>query len=198
VSGPPGRRVRAIPAEGNMPAVWLLGSSGYSAQLAGLLGLPFAFAHHFSSANTLPALALYRRAFTPSAVLAQPFCLVSVSVLCAEDGQRAQWLHGSSRLAMLRLRTGHPSTLPSPEEAAGYAYNEAERAVVAEATASHVVGEPAGVVESLRELAGRTGVDEIMVTTSTYAHTDRLESYRLLAEAAALGPVEEKVTAPSR
>jgi luciferase family oxidoreductase group 1 len=198
VDGPPGRRVRAIPAEGNMPAVWLLGSSGYSAQLAGLLGLPFAFAHHFSSANTLPALALYRRAFTPSAALAEPFCLVSVSVVCAEDPQRAQWLHGSSRLSMLRLRTGHPSTLPSPDEAAGYPYNDAERAVVAEATASHIVGDPAAVVASLRQLAERTGVDELMVTTSVYAHADRLESYRLLAEAAALRPVEEKASAPSR
>ena len=193
----PGRRVRAIPAEGNMPAVWLLGSSGYSAQLAGSLGLPFAFAHHFSSVNTLPALTLYRRAFTPSAVLAEPFCLISVSVVCAHDDQRARWLHGSSRLSMLRLRTGHPSTLPTPEEAAEYPYNDPERAVVAEATASHVVGDPAAVVASLRELAERTGVDELMVTTSTYAHADRLESYRLLAEAAALEPLEEKLAAPA-
>ena len=195
--GQPGRRVRAIPAEGNMPAVWLLGSSGYSAQLAGLLGLPFAFAHHFSSANTLPALALYRRAFMPSAVLAEPFCLISVSVVCAQDDQRARWLHGSSRLSMLRLRTGHPSTLPTPEEAAEYPYNDAERAVVAEATASHVVGDPAAVGASLRELAERTGVDELMVTTSTYAHADRLDSYRLLAEAAVLEPLEEKRAAPA-
>ncbi|HTT90169.1 MAG TPA: LLM class flavin-dependent oxidoreductase [Acidimicrobiales bacterium] len=187
------RHVRAIPAEGNQPALWLLGSSGYSAQLAGLLGLPFAFAHHFSSANTLPALALYRRTFTPSVVLAKPFCLISVSVLCAPDGERARWLHGSSRLSMLRLRTGRPSTLPSPEEADGYQFTEAERAVVAEATASHVVGDPAAVVGSLSQLAERTGVDEIMVTTSTYGHADRLESYRLLAGAvgAETVPVEK-------
>ena len=190
------RPVRAIPAEGNEPTVWLLGSSSYSAQLAGLLGLPFAFAHHFSSANTLPALALYRRAFRPSAVLAEPFCLVSVSVLCAADGERAQWLHGSSRLSMLRLRTGHPSTLPSPEEAAGYPYTEAELTVIAEATASHIVGEPTEVASSLRQLAERTGVDELMVTTNTYAHADRLESYRLLAEAAASGPVDEWLASP--
>jgi luciferase family oxidoreductase group 1 len=174
----PDWRVRAIPAEGNQPAVWLLGSSGYSAQLAGLLGLPFAFAHHFSAANTLPALALYGRTFRPSAVLAEPYCLISVSVICAEDDERAQWLHGSSRLSMLRLRTGRPSTLPSPEEAAGYAYTEAERAVIAEATVS-------------------PGVDELMVTTSTYAHADRLESYRLLAEAVAAGPSEERLARPT-
>ena len=185
-----GRRVRAIPAEGNRPSVWLLGSSGYSAQLAGLLGLPFAFAHHFSAANTLPALALYGQTFRPSAVLAEPYCLISVSVVCAEDGDRAQWLHGSSRMSMLRLRTGRPSTLPSPEEAAGYSYTDAERAVMAEATVSHVVGDPTTVVGSLRQLAERTGVDELMVTTSTYAHEDRLESYRLLAEAVAAVPSE--------
>ena len=177
--------------------MWLLGSSGYSAQLAGLLGLPFAFAHHFSAANTLPALALYGRTFRPSAVLAEPYCLISVSVICAEDGERAQWLHGSSRLSMLRLRTGRPSTLPSPEEAAGYAYTEAERAVIAEATVSHVVGDPTTVVGSLRQLAQRTGVNELMVTTSTYAHADRLESYRLLAEAVAAGPSEERLARPT-
>jgi luciferase family oxidoreductase group 1 len=186
--GKPSRRVRAIPAEGNQPAVWLLGSSGYSAQLAGLLGLPFAFAHHFSSANTLPALALYRETFRPSAALSAPFCLIGVSVVCAQDGERARWLHGSSRLSMMRLRTGRPSTLPSPEEAERYLYNDAERVVIAEATASHIVGEPAAVVALLRELAERTGVDEVMVTTSTYAHEDRLESYRLLAEAAGMEP----------
>jgi len=188
--------VRAIPVEGNLPIIWLLGSSGYSAQLAGLLGLPFAFAHHFSSANTLPALALYRHTFRPSAVLAEPFCLISVSVVCAEDGERARWLHGSSRLSMLRLRTGHPSTLPSPDEAAGYPYSEAERTVVAEATASHIVGTPAEVVSALSQLAQRTGVDELMITTSTYGHGDRLESYRLLAEGAGLGRVDEPLATP--
>jgi luciferase family oxidoreductase group 1 len=179
-------RVRAIPAEGNQPAMWLLGSSGYSAQMAGLMGLPFAFAHHFSSANTLPALALYHRTFRPSAVLAEPYCLISVAVVCAPDPEQAAWLHGSSRLFMLRLRTGHPSTLPSPEEAAGYPCTDAERAVAAEATASHVVGDPPGVLRQLRELAARTGVDELMITTGTYNHEDRLRSYELLAESATL------------
>jgi luciferase family oxidoreductase group 1 len=181
-----GPTIRAIPAEGNQPAVWLLGSSGYSAQVAGLLGLPFAFAHHFSAANTLPALDLYRRTFRPSAVLAEPYCLISVAVLCAPDGDRARWLHGSSRLSMLRLRTGHPSTLPSPEEAAAYPYSEAERAVVSESTGAHVVGDPGTVLPQLHELRRRTGADELMITTSTYTHEDRLRSYELLAESTAL------------
>jgi luciferase family oxidoreductase group 1 len=174
-------RIRAIPAEGNEPAVWLLGSTGYSAEMAGLLGLPFAFAYHFSAANARPALALYRRSFRPSATLAEPYCLISVTVLCAPDAEAARWRHGSLRLSMLRLRAGRPSTLPSPEEAAGRSYSAAELAVIAEASASHVVGDPATVIETLEELVASTGADELMVTTSTFAHADRLASYELLA-----------------
>ncbi len=175
--------IRAIPAEGNTPAVWLLGSTGYSAELAGVLGLPFAFAYHFSAANARPALALYRRTFTPSATLSSPYCIISVSVLCADDAVTAHRLHGSARLSMLRLRTGRPATLPSPEEAAARTYSAAEQAVMATATASHVVGDPATVVGQLDSLIASTGADELMVTTSTFAHADRLTSYELLARA---------------
>jgi luciferase family oxidoreductase group 1 len=185
--GHPYRRVRAIPAEGNQPAIWLLGSSGYSAQVAGLLGLPFAFAHHFSSANTEPALALYRKAFRPSDGLDEPYCLVGVGVVCADDIERAHWLHGSSLLSMLRLRTGQPSTLPSPDEAAKYPYTSADRALMAQGAGSHVVGDPATVVAQLGDLVDRTGVDELMIITSTFAHDDRLRSYELLAEAIGFG-----------
>jgi luciferase family oxidoreductase group 1 len=191
--GPAGQ-IRAIPAEGNEPAVWLLGSTGYSAELAGLLGLPFAFAYHFSAANARPALALYRRTFTPSARLAAPYCLISVSVLCAEDGARARWLHGSSRLSLLRLRAGRPSTLPSPDEAAERPYSAAEQSVIAEATASHVVGDPDTVIEQLGRIVASTGADELMVTTSTFAHADRLASYELLAPTAA-GRGEQRASA---
>ena len=180
----PDARVRAIPAEGNRPAVWLLGSTGYSAELAGLLGLPFAFAYHFSAANARPALALYRQVFRPSAVLAEPYCLISVFVLCADDAAAARWRHGSARLSALRLRSGHPSTLPSPEEADEYRYSPAELDVIAEATASHVVGDPAAVAGQLGQLVTATGADEVMVTTSTFTHGDRLASYELLARAA--------------
>jgi luciferase family oxidoreductase group 1 len=180
-------QVRAIPAEGNRPAVWLLGSTGYSAELAGLLGLPFAFAYHFSAANARPALALYRKVFRPSAVLAEPYCLISVFALCADDAAAARWRHGPARLSALRQRIGRPSTLPSPDEAAGYPYSPAEQDVVAEATASHVVGDPDTVVEQLGRLVAATGADEVMVTASTFAHADRLASYELLARAATGG-----------
>jgi luciferase family oxidoreductase group 1 len=183
-------RIRAIPAEGNEPEVWLLGSTGYSAELAGRLGLPFAFAYHFSAANARPALALYRQTFRPSTALAEPYCLLSVSVLCAEDATAARWLHGSSRLSLLRLRAGRPGTLPSPDEAAARSYSTAEQAVIAEATESHVVGDPATVVELLDRIVTDTGVNELMVTTSTFAHADRLASYELLGRAEG-GPAQQ-------
>jgi luciferase family oxidoreductase group 1 len=186
--------IRAIPAEGNEPEVWLLGSTGYSAELAGRLGLPFAFAYHFSAANARPALALYRQTFQPSAALAEPYCLISVAVLCAEDAAAARWLHGAWRLSALRLRARRPSTLPSPEEAAERSYSAAEQTVIAEATDSHVVGDPATVVEQLERLVATAGADELMVTTSTFAHADRLASYELLGRAAR-GPAEQTASA---
>ena len=193
-------QIRAIPAEGNEPAVWLLGSTGYSAELAGQLGLPFAFAYHFSAANAKPAVALYRQTFRPSVSLAEPYCLISVSVVCAEDATRARWLHGSSRLSTLRLRAGRPATLPSPEEAAERQYSAAEQTVIAEATGSHVVGDPATVIEVLDDLVARIGADELMVTTSTFAHADRLASYELLGRASShragtVGPTEPRTSA---
>ena len=180
-------RIRAIPAEGNEPALWLLGSTGYSAELAGRLGLPFAFAYHLgaaSAANARPALALYHKTFTPSATLKQPYSLISVSVLCAADAATAHWLHGSTRLSALRLKAGRPGPLPSPEEAAITAYSAAEQTVIAEATNTHVVGDPATVTDALARLVASTGADELMVTTGAFDHAARLASYALLARAA--------------
>ena len=177
-------RIRAIPAEGNEPAMWLLGSTGFSAELAGRLGLPFAFAYHLSAAsaaNARPALALYRKTFTPSPTMAEPYSLISVSVLCAKDAATAHWLHGSARLSALRLKAGRPGLLPSPEEAAITAYSEAEQTVIAEATASHVIGDHVTVTDALAQLQASTGADEVMVTTSTFDHAARLASYELLA-----------------
>ena len=179
--------IRAIPAEGNEPALWLLGSTGYSAELAGRLGLPFAFAHHLSpasAANARPALALYRSTFTPTPTRTEPYSLISVSVLCAKDADEARWLHGSTRLSTLRTRTGRPGPLPSPQEAAGTAYSTAELAVMAEETSSHVVGDPATVTTALAELVTSTQANELMITTSAFDHAACLESYDLLARAA--------------
>jgi luciferase family oxidoreductase group 1 len=182
-AGHPFSRITAVPGRGATPAIWLLGSSGYSAQVAGLLGLPFAFAHHFSPANTLPALALYRERFRPSATLERPYAMVAVSVVCAETDERARWLAGPALLSFLRLRRGRPTALPSPEEAAAHPYTELERAVVAERQASMIVGSPETVRRGLAELLAATAADELMVTTMVFDPADRLLSYELLAEA---------------
>lgn len=174
--------ITATPAPGNRPPLWLLGSSGYSAQVAGVLGLPFAFAHHFSPANTLPALDLYRSAFQPSADLASPYAMVALSVIAAESDPDAQRLAEPGGLAFLRLRGGRPGLFPSPEEAAAYPYTPLERAMVSERLASQVVGGPDTVRARLDELLARTDADELMITTMVHDHTDRLRSYELVAD----------------
>ena len=114
--GHPYRHVTAVPALGYSPAVWLLGSSDYSAHVAGLLGLPFSFAHHFAAAGTDAAIAAYRAAFRPCSDLARPYVMLGVSVVCAETDDRAGWLAGSGRLSFVRLRSGRPGRLPSPRK----------------------------------------------------------------------------------
>ena len=180
--------VAAVPAQGQDPAVWLLGSSGYSAQLAGLMGLPFAFAHHFSSENTLPALELYRRMFRPSEVLDEPYALIAAAVLCAPDDAEAQRLALPSALQFLQLRLGRPGPVPTPEEAAVYPYLPEERDFVTQRLGTQIIGSPDTVRAGVTELVERTGVDELMVVTSTHDGADRLRSYRLLADALGLGP----------
>ncbi|MBV9174475.1 MAG: LLM class flavin-dependent oxidoreductase [Chloroflexi bacterium] len=177
----PYSRITAVPATGNVPELWLLGSSGYSAQVAGLLGLPFAFAHHFSPGNTLPALRLYREHFTPSALLREPYAMIGVAVVCAETDERARWLAAPSALSFLRLRQGRPGLLPSPEEAASYPYSDWEREAVWARQAGQVIGGPDTVERGLNDLLEQTGVDELMVTTVVYDHADRLRSYELVA-----------------
>jgi luciferase family oxidoreductase group 1 len=173
-------RITAMPGEGDQPAIWLLGSSGYSAQLAGLLGLPFSFAHHFSSANTLPALALYREHFRPSVWLEQPYAMVAVSVVCAETTERARWLAGPAMLSFLRLRQGRPQRLATPDEAAAYPYTDEERAVAEQRLDGQALGDPATVHTQLSELVSRTGADELMLTTMVADIEDRSRSFELV------------------
>lgn len=174
--------VTAVPAPGNRPEVWLLGSSGYSAQLAGLLGLPFAFAHHFSADNTLPALRLYRDNFRPSAVLSEPHAMVAASVICAETDEHARWIAGPGGLSFLRLRQNRPGPLPSPEEAAEYPYSDLERLVVDDRLASQIIGGPDTVRAGVERLLAETSANELMITTMVHDPADRLRSYELVAE----------------
>ncbi|WP_411137212.1 LLM class flavin-dependent oxidoreductase [Streptomyces sp. C10] len=165
------------------PPLWLLGSSGFSARLAGSLGLPFAFAHHFSAANTLPALDLYRASFRPSEVLAEPYALIGVAALAAESEQEARRQVMTGALSMVRLRTGRPGLVPSPEEAEAYRFNELERGFVDSWLGNVVHGTPDAVRQGLDDLAKRTGADELMITANAHGGAARLRSYELIADA---------------
>jgi luciferase family oxidoreductase group 1 len=199
--GHPLGAVLAVP-RAEMPPVWLLGSSGYSAQLAGFLGLPFAFAHHFSGDSTLPALALYRDSFRGRPGREKPYSMIAAAVLCADSDERAQWLADSIRLGMLRLRQGRPIPFPSAEQAAAHPWTAAERSAAEAATSSHIVGGPQTVRAGLERLIDATGVDELMITTNVPGHDDRLRSYELIAELAGPlprsgGPVRGPAAAPA-
>ncbi|MET7751768.1 LLM class flavin-dependent oxidoreductase [Micromonospora sp. NPDC005367] len=186
-SGEQAGPITASPGLGQQPAVWLLGSSGFSAQLAGLLGLPFSFAHHFSAQNTLPALALYRQHFRPSRFLDKPYAMVAVNVFCAETDERAHWLAGPAGLSFLRLRSGRPQPLATPEEAAAYPYTEVEQEFMAQRLEGQAVGSPETVRRQLNHLLERTGADELMLTTMVYDIEDRVRSFELVAEQVAGG-----------
>ncbi|MGW4489114.1 LLM class flavin-dependent oxidoreductase [Amycolatopsis sp. NPDC004368] len=178
----PARGVNAVTAEGNKPPLWLLGSSGFSAQLAGRLGVPFSFAHHFAAENTLPAVQLYRENFRPSETLAEPYVMLGVSIVAAETDERAQFLAGPSGLTFLSLRRGRPIALPTPEEAAEYPYTDMDRAFLNDRFGSSIIGSPETVRKGLEQLLADTGADELMVTTMVHGHEDRVRSYEILAD----------------
>ena len=168
--------VRAVPVAATAPSVWLLGSSGYSAQLAGMLGLPFAFAHHFSAHNTVPALDLYRRSFQPSEILEQPYSMIAAQVLCAEDDEQAGRLALPSLLSWIRLRQGRPSRVPTPQESEAHEWSQVEVAMAEDRLAGQAVGGPDTVRARLTTLRAETGIDELMITVSAYEQSDRIAS----------------------
>jgi luciferase family oxidoreductase group 1 len=177
--GHPYGAIAAIPRPDQPPPIWLLGSSGYSAQLAGMLGLPFAFAHHFSAANTVPALELYRSSFRPGRALQQPYAMVCVQVVCADTDVAARRLALPAALSFLRLRQGSPGPLPTPDEAEAHPWSSAEREWIAERWRDQAVGGPDTVRSALAGLLDRTAADELMITTQVYAPQDRLASLEL-------------------
>jgi luciferase family oxidoreductase group 1 len=184
----PYRRIHAIPGEANVrgvgrPPIWLLGSSGFSAQLAGIWGLPFAFAHHFSAANTLPALELYRSTFRPSEVLDRPYAMIGVGAVAADTDEEALRLARTGALSMLRLRRGMPGPVPTPEEAESYPYSPMEQEIVNDWLSNVVYGSPETVRRGLDALRERTGADELMITTNIHGGQARLRSYELIAQA---------------
>ncbi|MFD7238126.1 LLM class flavin-dependent oxidoreductase [Streptomyces syringium] len=183
VPGPVQGRVPGGVQRADRPSVWLLGSSGFSARLAGALGLPFSFAHHFSAANTVPALQLYRDSFRPSGILDRPYAKIGVQAFAADDPKEARRQVLTGALAMLRLRTGRPGLVPTPEEAEGYDFGAAEGEFVDDWLRNVVFGTPDEVRAGLNALVERTGADELMITANAHTPELRLRSYELIADA---------------
>jgi alkanesulfonate monooxygenase SsuD/methylene tetrahydromethanopterin reductase-like flavin-dependent oxidoreductase (luciferase family) len=182
---PDGRPVTVPAAEGADLDVWVLGSSpGESAQVAGARGLPFAASYHTVPSSVLETVDAYRRAFRPSARRTAPYVVVSADVVVAETQQRAEELAAPYAQWVLDIRTG-PGAQPyvTPEQARAREWTAAERAIVADRVDTQFVGTPATVVERLATLARVTGADELLVTTITTEHTDRVRSTELLAGA---------------
>ena len=152
----PFRTVKATPDDVDLPPIWLLGSSGYSAQVAAQLGLGFAFAHHINPAAALPAIQLYRDNFTPSVYLKEPHIILATSAICAETDEHAEYLASSMRLTWTRMQSGKFAPLPTPEEASAYHYTPLELAQAQTYRARQTIGSPATVKVRLLELVEQT------------------------------------------
>ena len=173
-----------IPGEGADVQVWILGSSGgQSASVAGANGLRFAANYHVSPATVLEAAEGYRAAFRPSAVLDRPYVAVSADVVVAKDEATARELATGYGLWVRSIRSGEGAiAFPTPEQARAHAWTAEDRDLVADRVATQFVGSPGQVADHLEQLREATGADELIITTITHDHSDRVRSYRLLAE----------------
>jgi luciferase family oxidoreductase group 1 len=180
--GHPFRRIVAVPAGELQPPLWLLGSSLYSAELAGLLGLPFAFAHHFSGTHTLPALARYRESFREGGLLTKPYAMVTVNVVAAPTDAEADRIALPAALSFLRLRQGNPGRLPTPEQAAAHPWTPGEQEFVLQRRDGQAIGSPETVRASLARLLAATEADELMITTQVHSPADRIRSIELVRD----------------
>jgi luciferase family oxidoreductase group 1 len=179
----PGQRVRAVPGAGLDVPIWILGSSLFGAQLAAMLGLPYAFASHFAPAELDNAVAIYRERFQPSEQLQKPHVMLGLNVFAAETDEEARLLMTSQQQAFVNLRSGRPCQLPPP--VAGY-YETLEpmaKAMLDQALSCTVAGSPEVVRRGIEAFARRTGADEIMVTGQIFDHKARLRSFEIAAEA---------------
>ncbi|MCH8616326.1 LLM class flavin-dependent oxidoreductase [Sphingomonas sp. SM33] len=186
-------RVRAIPGEGHNIPLWILGSSLYGAQLAAMLGLPYAFASHFAPQMMMEAIAYYRERFQPSEQLDKPYVMLGFNAFVADTDEEAQLLSTSIQQAFVALRTGQPTQLPPPR--AGYAETLPlqSRAILDSVLSCSAIGSPETARKQVEDFIARTKPDELMVTAQIYDHRARVRSYELLMEAVsqpALSPVE--------
>jgi luciferase family oxidoreductase group 1 len=177
----PGQRVRAVPGTGLDVPVWILGSSLYGAQLAAMLGLPYAFASHFAPRELMSAIAIYRERFQPSQQLDKPYVMAGLQMVAADSDDEARRLFTSSQQAFMRLRSGMPGKLPPPVDDIEPLLDPASKAMLDHALAEAIVGSPDTVRQGLSGFIGRTGVDEVIVAAQIYDHAARVRSYELLA-----------------
>jgi luciferase family oxidoreductase group 1 len=169
----------ATPAPTSTPQILLLGSSGFSAQLAARLGLAFVFAHHFDQGGTLEALELYREGFKPSPALDAPYVIVTASVLVAETDEEADFQAGPGRIMVYRIRSGRFGPLLSPEMAAA----QPDMVMARNVPTNRISGSPATALRQVDRLLATTGADELMVTNVAHGVETRLRSLELLAGA---------------
>ncbi len=181
----PGQMVKAIPGQGSNVPITLLGSSGFSAQLAGRLGLPFAFAAHFAPEYLYAAAELYQEQFRPSAVLQKPYFMVGVQVIAAETDAEARRLFTTPQQRFLRLIRNQPVELLPPVDSMEPLWTDREREAVQARLGAAIVGSDATVKAKIEKLINDTGAVELIIVTDTYEHEDRLESYRRVAGIAA-------------
>jgi luciferase family oxidoreductase group 1 len=181
--GHPFHKVHAMPSDVPLPPIFLLGSSDYSAQLAGQIGAAFAFAHHFATFDAVEAMRLYRDNFRPSPAHDKPYAILATHVVCADSDAEAERLAATVELNFVRRAKGEYLPLASPEEAAAYNYTPVDKARIAQNRSRLTVGSPATVKARLEPLLAATKADELMVTTMIFDHAARKHSYALLAQA---------------
>ena len=178
----PGQAVRAVPGAGTKVPLWMLGSSLFGAELAGHLGLPYAFASHFAPTHLLSALEIYRESFRPSVQEAKPYLAAGVNVFAAETDEEARRLFTSAQQQFTRLIRGTRGLLPPPLETMEGTWSPAESAQVESMLQYSFVGSAETVRAGLERFVAQTGVDEVIVASAIYDHAARVRSYRILAE----------------
>ncbi|MEK4325649.1 LLM class flavin-dependent oxidoreductase [Paenibacillus sp. FSL R7-0312] len=174
--------VRAVPGEGLNIPIWLLGSSGFSAQLAGQLGLPFAFASHFAPDYLLPALHLYRSSFKPSAVLDKPHVMIGLGITAADTVEEARRLATSQQQQFLNIIRGRTGKLQPPVDSLDGIWTPQEKAMLLSKQQYSIAGDPLLIKERLLEILEETAADEWIIASQIYDHSARLHSYKLVSE----------------
>ena len=184
----PGQTVQAVPGTGTNVPLWILGSSLFGAQLAAMLGLPYAFASHFAPDALMAALQVYREQFTPSAQLDRPYAMIGVNVIAADTDAEARRLFTSAQQSFTNLIRGTRGKLAPPIDDIEEYWTSMEKAHVSRMLSCSVVGSPNSVREGVARLAERTGADELIVAAPVHDHSARLRSYAILAEVMAANP----------